>query len=71
MIGDITMPDTTIKKGDTEYAKLLNIWIANGQTPGNLTLRNGKTYTVLQPESGVVKFKLQSNEAYGSMSQGH
>lgn len=64
------MPDKTIEKGDAEYQKLLNIWIANGQTPGNITLRNGKTYTVLQPQAGVVKFALQSSAAYGSMSQG-
>lgn len=64
------MPDTVIEKGDPEYQKLLNIWIAGGQTTGNITLKNGKTFMVLQPEAGVVKFAQQTNEPYSSMSQG-
>lgn len=64
------MPEEIIEKGDPVYQKLLNVWIAQGSNPGNITLSNGKIYKVLQPEAGVVKFAPQSAELYGSMSQG-
>lgn len=64
------MPDKIVEKGDPEYQKLLEIWIAQKQSDGNITLANGRTYKVLQPELGVVKFSPQSNELYSSMSKG-